>query len=206
MPSVSRVLPAPARADPQPVTPRSLRLLMVDATPSSSCLNLLANQFDSTAVTTVAAAVHHLGQLQPDIVVTELAFDEGNGIEICRLARARPRPPLVIVTTALRERVPAVLQAGCSSVLLKPYAPNLLCARIGRLLSASGLAMRLETGSLQKRRTEGFAGITTNQISNDIDCPQCHRRGPTSFDFADHRRMWCACLTCDHVWLARRRE
>jgi DNA-binding response OmpR family regulator len=71
---------------------------------------------------------------------------DGDGIEICHAARVQPQPPLVVMTTEILERVPAALTAGCNAVLLKPYSPNLLCARLGRLL-------QMPTGSRTLRRS-----------------------------------------------------
>jgi DNA-binding response OmpR family regulator len=40
----------------------------------------------------------------------------------------------VLVLTESPERGPAALKAGCHGVLLKPFAPNLVAARLGRLV------------------------------------------------------------------------
>ena len=46
----------------------------------------------------------------------------------------------------------------------------------------------------------------TNRVWQDSACPKCGTHGPTSFDFSSYRRMWYACLTCDHTWLGPRQE
>jgi CheY-like chemotaxis protein len=184
-----------------------LQILIADA--AYEGVDVLQDRYAPVITRAVADATRQLLNARPSIVVTELVLPDGDGAEICRTAKALPCPPLVIVTTATPERVPGALIAGCNAVLLKPYAPNLLCTRIGRLRQLSERA-----GAMHRVRHRediavalyAAASVTTNQVWNDIQCPRCGRPGATGFDFASHRRMWCACLGCEHVWVNRRRE
>jgi len=132
-------------------------------------------------------------------------------VEICREAKSHPLPPQVLVTTSLTERVPDALAAGCDGVLLKPFAPNLLHARLGRLLRARSEALknkarqnRLKAHHLGERSELLLAG--TNRVWSNTDCPYCNHSGVTSFEFCSHRRAWYACLKCKKVWIAKRLE
>ena len=185
-----------------------LQVLIADAS-SEQCADALRATYAPVVTQTVAAATRHLLDGRPSIVVTELVLPDGNGAEICRTATALACPPLVIVTTAVPERIPAALIAGCNAVLLKPYSPNLLCARIGRLrLLAENATTIHRTAHRQDIAVALYASasVTTNHVWNDMPCPRCGQHGVTSFDFASRRRMWCACLACEHVWVDRRRE
>src|SRR5262249_26486259 len=117
-----------------------------------------------------------------------------------------PRPPSVLVTTAVPERVPDALAAGCDGVLLKPFVPNLLYARIGRLLRQRARALREaadwpRTNSVFAIEHAHPATSGTNVVRSDAQCPSCGRKGAVSFDAASRRRLWYACVPCRHVWL-----
>jgi DNA-binding response OmpR family regulator len=172
------------------------------------CTQVLSESYAPLVERSVSGATRRLSEGRPAIVITELVLPDGDGVEICRMAKAHLRPPLVIVTTAAPERIPQALIAGCNAVLLKPYSPNLLCTRIGRLRQLSDRAATIHCAVHRDIAiaVHASASVTTNQVWNDIQCPGCGRSGATSFDFASHRRMWCACLACQHVWVARRRE
>jgi len=137
---------------------------------------------------------------------------------VCEAAITRsPIPTTVLVTASRPEAVPAVLPV-CDGVLLKPFAPNLLSARVGRLrLRRSMVArtqsrMMLETFALQhakadhlSERSEMVRKGTNIEWPNSV-CPHCGHHGVTSFDYVSHRRAWYACLQCKKTWLGRRQE
>jgi DNA-binding response OmpR family regulator len=125
-----------------------------------------------------------------DVIVTDI--DLPDGIALCREAKRFPKPSAVLVITEQVERVPDALEARCDGVLLKPFAPNLLVARIGRLIRA--------------RRAPGHTRDGTNRLWPMTACPRCDTKGVTSFEFASHRRSWYACGKCKNVWLAKRQE
>ncbi len=177
----------------------------------------------SVAVTSTAGtAREYLRRAKPLLVIAGLDVLNGDSRTICQEAKLIDPPAAVLVTTATAERVPDALDAGCDGVLLKPFAPNLLYARIGRLLrdrSAMLLARnsRGHSNALRSRahdalaksqhlvgRSAVFAG--TNRTWPNSHCPYCDHEGVTSFEFASHRRAWYACLSCRKVWLAKRQE
>jgi DNA-binding response OmpR family regulator len=172
---------------------------------------MLRDGFAPVVEGSVSGARRRLSELRPAIVITDLTLPDGDGVEVCRLAKALPHSPLVIVTSEIPQRVPSALRAGCNAVLLKPFSGTLLSTRVGRLLRLSDRAAMIHRAVHRddiavRVRVSNGAPVTTNQEWNEVLCPRCTRAGATSFDFVSHRRMWCACLACEHVWVARRRE
>jgi DNA-binding NarL/FixJ family response regulator len=199
-------LPLPAAAPPPDI-------LIVD---TETVTSRYAELFDGNPMRIVTTAhtpvaLEYVRRVAPALVVTELALQDGNGVEICSTAKALRTPSSVLVTTGDPAAVPAALAAGCDGVLLKPFAPNLLISRISRLLRERSTRLRLEVA----RRLSKAAHLTersdllrtgTNRKWPNTHCPYCASSGVTSFDFTSMRRAWYACLECRKVWIARRQE
>jgi DNA-binding response OmpR family regulator len=144
---------------------------------------------------------------QPTLVITELMLPEGDGVALCRASKASAvNAPAVLAVTSVTERVPEALKAGCDAVLVKPFAPNLLHARIGRLLRLRARAAA-ERAMWERARSSYNAGYTsritgsTHVIIKDACCLSCGQAGIVGFDTASRGRMWYACLACDKVWI-----
>jgi CheY-like chemotaxis protein len=160
----------------------------------------------------------------PTLVVADVdGMAEAAGI--VRTAKAPLKPATVLVIATDVESIPELLQAGCDAVLLKPFAPNLLYARVGRLLRARTEQQRIRTTRQDQIRARYMPGYgngngngdgrgdgnpslaaTTNRVWAEVACPTCQQDGVVSFEFASHRRAWYACLECKNVWMAKRRE
>ena len=168
-----------------------------------------ASQFRVSATPHVAVAREHMCRASPSLVVTELALDDGSGVEICSAAKAMRAPAMVLVTTAELSRVPDALAAGCDGVLLKPFAPNLLITRISRLLRERSNQLRLQAARSLGKSAHLSERIDllksgTNRTWPNTQCPYCMHSGVTSFDYASMRRAWYACPACRKVWMAKR--
>src|SRR5262245_23653377 len=154
-------------------------ILFVDPGGADSHLPLLRRRFEVTSVSSEDQATRALRAFQPTLVITELELPEGDGVSLCRQSKAfENNPPSVLAITALPERVPEALKAGCDGVLVKPFAPNLLYARIGRLLRlrAAAIAERarqqcMRSNYLIERSHRIMA--STNIIYRDASCPSC---------------------------------
>jgi DNA-binding response OmpR family regulator len=83
------------------------------------------------AVHTAHDAMQLIEQARPRVLMLDWDYLTEAPI-ICRAATAHPST-LVMITTQSATHVPAALKAGCQAVLLKPFPPNLLAARLGRL-------------------------------------------------------------------------
>jgi DNA-binding response OmpR family regulator len=121
-----------------------------------------------------------------------------DGIEICRAAAAT-EPTSVLVTLTAAERAPAFLKAGCHAILLKPFAPNLLAARLGRMTRERVYQIRMRV--VRTSSTSGSIG--TNRVWPHVTCPRCSEPNAVGFEFASHRRTWFACPACDQVWIGK---
>jgi DNA-binding response OmpR family regulator len=173
----------------------------------------LREKFRVTHAVTVDAALRAIERTPPALVVTELAVagSGSGGTAVCRAAKQLSVPATILVTTTEVERVPDAILAGCDAVLLKPFAPNLLFARVGRLVRARSTELRYravrqraKSRHLHERTDLLLAG--TNQPWPNTHCPYCAHQGVTSFEFTSYRRAWYACLECKKVWLAKRQE
>jgi len=166
--------------------------------------------FNRSTVHTTTAALQSITRERPSVVIIDLDVAALNGPEICRMCAALPLTS-VLVTTVNTATVPAALKAGCHAVLLKPFAPNLLFGRLGRLLRARSTelryrAMRQHAKAQHLRDRSDLLLAGTNQHWPNSHCPHCDHHGVTSFEYASYRRAWYACLACKKVWLAKRQE
>lgn len=173
---------------------------------------ILTEQF---SVSTRAGTSEAIGFLRcattaPDFVVTDLGLPDGLAYQICLIAKALSVPATVLVTASVADQVPDALAAGCDSVLLKPFAPNLLLSRLARL-KRSRLAARAKA-ELARAKTDHFrerlldVGARIFREWPDSECPHCGHAGTTCFEYASYRRAWYACLACKKVWLSARPE
>ena len=194
---LAQLPPLPFAAGPQPSTSPELLLIDSEAT-IAKLAPLLRCSYRVVVSTTVAAARPFVRRRHDsvDVIITDIELPDGPAITLCREANALPKPPAVLVTTTQVHRVPEALEAQCDAVLLKPFAPNLLFARIGRML-------RARQNNTTRLNSTAWG---TNRLWANMRCPHCEVHGVTSFEFASHRREWFACGQCKKVWLGKRPE
>jgi two-component system, OmpR family, response regulator RegX3 len=84
--------------------------------------------FTPSWVTTGAAA---LAADDPDVVLLDLGLPDVDGIEVCRLLRARSAVPILIITARGDETERVVgLEVGADDYIVKPFGARELVARI----------------------------------------------------------------------------
>jgi CheY-like chemotaxis protein len=194
-----------------PALPPQQEILVVEAE-SFVALHIAALRGAYRLVTTtdVAVANQYLNRTSPALVIADLDSHGPAGVDLCHAAKSLRTPATVLMTASQTTSVPDVLLAGCDAILLKPFAANLLYARIGRLLRS-----RVEQLRIRARRADVASDLstrpepplaTTNRAWPDTACPSCEHGGAVSFEFSSHRRSWYACLACKKVWLGKRQE
>ena|SRR5688572_4448860 len=156
------------------------------------------SSFTLIAAHHTADALDGLGLARPRAVVIDWDCATLDPLEISRAA-SRHSGTRILVATAQSGAVPTALKAGCHGVIFKPFTRVLVAGRLGRLLREIEPANPMGRAPLHD-----WWG--TNRRWAKTCCPTCQEPGATSFEFASHRRMWYACLACDHVWLGRRQE
>src|SRR3954469_15811653 len=74
----------------------------------------------------------------PDVVITDLAMPEMDGIELCRNIRTFSRVPIVVLSVKGDERAKVqALDSGADDYVTKPFGMGELLARVRALLRRS---------------------------------------------------------------------
>jgi DNA-binding response OmpR family regulator len=164
------------------------------------------------ATSSAETAMRYMSRTSADLLIVDGDRDDV-GSSLCQQARAvRPAPPLVLVTMSNPAGAGQVIDR-CDSVLLKPFAPNLLVSRVGRLLRPHNRELRerasklLERAHLHRAKSEHLKDRSgTLREWPSEHCPYCSHTGVVLFDYSSIRRAWYACGECRKVWLAKRLE
>ena len=192
IPRVSPGGPAPrVSAEAQPT--------LVLAVAEAEVERFASSAFNRYPVHTTNDALRLIETARPRVVVIDWDVAAIDGAQVCSAARKFAQTGVLVVMNS-PESAPAALKAGCQAILLKPFVPNLVAARIGRLLR------ELPTTPVAVRAAQAMQQTGTNRVWPDTSCPTCNATSVTSFEFSSYRRMWYACLGCDTVWLGVRQE
>ena len=188
-----------------PLTLQAKPAVFVLDTDASMRIHLpsLREHFDVTAEKSLAAAAEYLRRTASkcQFLISDIRADAEETFRLFRMAKSCVAPPTILVTTADVQRVPDALLSGGDAVLLKPFPPNLLFARLGRLKQERDNRERL-AASRSFRRLHSSRNVVDAE-SSGVHCPHCNGVA-TTFDFLSHRRAWYACLACKKVWIAKR--
>jgi two-component system response regulator MprA len=113
---------------------------------------LLHDGYNVSLAADGGAAIDQVVAKRPDAVVLDVLMPEPNGLEVCRILRARRYQVPILMLTArdlVTDRV-AGLDAGADDYLVKPFALDELRARLRAMLRRSGAAVEaLEFGDIQ---------------------------------------------------------
>jgi CheY-like chemotaxis protein len=200
----------PVLISPAPIPAQQEILVLEGGSVGAKHAAALRRDYHVVMMTALAVAKQYLSKTAPALVIADIDSQGDGGIDLCHTAKALRIPATVLMTASEATSVPDVLAAGCDGILLKPFADNLLYARIGRLLRTRG-----EQLQGRSRRGEGASDFshrpepplaTTNRAWPGTACPSCDHGGAVSFEFSSHRRSWYACLACKKVWLGKRQE
>ncbi len=107
-----------------------------------------------------AAALEHLEEFQPDVVVLDLMLPQVSGLEVCRKMRAKSKVPILILSARdeVEDRVDG-LNLGADDYVVKPFAFEELAARVVALLRRSGAP---------SGRTLRYADLELDQATREV--------------------------------------
>jgi DNA-binding NtrC family response regulator len=118
---------------------------------------LSANGHEVEAVPDARTAAEMLKSREFELVLTDLMLPDGDGLEVLRIARARPYEPEVLVITAYGTIDSAVeaVRAGAFDYLTKPIAAQKLLLTVDRAIERRTL--RGEVTNLRREVGERYA-------------------------------------------------
>jgi DNA-binding NtrC family response regulator len=118
---------------------------------------LTANGHEVEAAEDARGASEKLKSREFELVLTDLMLPDGDGLEVLRMARARPYEPEVLVITAYGTIDSAVeaVRAGAFDYLTKPIATQKLLLTVDRAIERRSL--RSEVSNLRREVGERYA-------------------------------------------------
>jgi two-component system KDP operon response regulator KdpE len=110
------------------------RILIVDDEPQITRVlrrSLMSHGYDVHVATDGDSALQTFGDWTPDLVVTDLAMPDMNGLQLCRRLRAITATPIIVLSVRGEERTKVeALDAGADDYVTKPFGMDELLARI----------------------------------------------------------------------------
>lgn len=132
------------------------RILVVDDEPQLTRVlrtGLTSRGFDVRAAADGLAGFEVFSDWQPDLIITDLAMPNMDGLELCRRVRAISQIPIIILSAKGEEKTKVeALDIGADDFVTKPFGIDELLARIRASLRrasvspANGAAQTLESG------------------------------------------------------------
>ena len=87
-------------------------------------------------------ALVHIRNTPPDLVITEMALPDANGLDLCQTVFSNPDnaqlPVLMIASQPPREDVIRAIQLGIKGVVLKPLDPQVFSEKAVQVLRQAG--------------------------------------------------------------------
>jgi two-component system, OmpR family, response regulator RegX3 len=95
--------------------------------------------FDAIVARTAAEALDRARDVEPDLVLLDLALPDGDGRDVCRTLRATSSVPVIMVTARGTETDKIVgLEIGADDYVVKPFSAAEVIARIRAVLRRAG--------------------------------------------------------------------
>ena len=110
------------------------RILVVDDEPQITRVlrrSLVSQGYDVHIASDGESALQTFGDWTPDLVVTDLAMPNMNGLELCRQLRAISKVPIIVLSVRGEEKTKVeALDCGADDYVTKPFGMDELLARI----------------------------------------------------------------------------
>jgi len=95
--------------------------------------------YEVTAVNNGARAIQKLGEMRPDIILSDIIMPEKNGYEVCEYVKSHPdyrSIPVVLLTGTFEPFDPdRAEKAGCDAVVTKPFESQSLIHKVEELIA-----------------------------------------------------------------------
>lgn len=95
--------------------------------------------YNSISCTQPMHAARMAAELQPDLIILDIAMPEKDGYEICQELKEEPTtrdiPVIMLTALALDQDRKKGLESGADGFIFKPFDPQIVMAEISRLLS-----------------------------------------------------------------------
>jgi CheY-like chemotaxis protein len=100
--------------------------------------------YEVTAVNNGARAITKLGEMRPDIILSDIIMPEKNGYEVCEFVKSHPEYrniPVVLLTGTFEPFDPdRADKAGCDAVVTKPFESQSLIHKVEELIAQARTA------------------------------------------------------------------
>jgi CheY-like chemotaxis protein len=97
--------------------------------------------YEVTAVNNGARAIQKLGEMKPDIILSDIIMPEKNGYEVCEYVKSHPEYrtiPVVLLTGTFEPFDPdRAEKAGCDAVVTKPFESQSLIHKVEELIAST---------------------------------------------------------------------
>jgi two-component system KDP operon response regulator KdpE len=110
------------------------RILVVDDEPQITRVlrtSLTSHRYDIRVANDGETALEIMKDWTPDLVITDLAMPNMDGLELCRQIRAKSQIPILVLSVRGEERTKVkALDAGADDYITKPFGIEELLARV----------------------------------------------------------------------------